>query len=356
VAFGMQNGGTSTLSIRAILAGMSQLGLDTRRIYRLAGIGGEQLSEDASYVGDTAVSKLWRIADRDWSQGGIGLHAGARVPAGAYGVLEYLISNAATLGAGARELAQYSSLINSGTHLEIESAGRGHTVRLRFDAPCFGHDLQRRDYWVSSIVGFMFRLTSVRPVAVSFSGSPMATLEEYERVLDCRPGFDSESTEFTFSRDGWEAPILGHDPVLSGVLRSYAAILLARTPRDKDLEASLIFEIQSSLRGRAPRIDLVARRLGMSVRSLQRRLAERGIHFGELVDRIRRDAAARYLEESDLSISEVAYELGYSGPAAFHRAFKRWTGATPRCRPTPRSRSSAGLAMPRSNPNPSSVS
>jgi AraC-like DNA-binding protein len=65
------------------------------------------------------------------------------------------------------------------------------------------------------------------------------------------------------------------------------------------------------------------------VRSLQRRLAEAKISFQQLVDDTRREAADTYLNNQTLSIGEVAYLLGYSEPAAFHRAFKRWQGITP---------------------------
>ena len=74
---------------------------------------------------------------------------------------------------------------------------------------------------------------------------------------------------------------------------------------------------------------LVARALGVSVRSLQRRLAEEGRSYHGLVDETRKDAAERYLSNSSLSIGEVAFLLGYSEAAAFHRAFRRWSGATP---------------------------
>jgi len=69
--------------------------------------------------------------------------------------------------------------------------------------------------------------------------------------------------------------------------------------------------------------------LATSARSLQRKLAAAGTSFQELLDTTRRDAAARYLEDRTLSVGEVAYLLGYSEPAAFHRAFKRWNGITP---------------------------
>ena len=63
--------------------------------------------------------------------------------------------------------------------------------------------------------------------------------------------------------------------------------------------------------------------------SLQRRLAASGFSYNEVLDAMRRDAAAQYLAGESFSIGEIAFLLGYSEPAAFHRAFKRWHGITP---------------------------
>jgi AraC-like DNA-binding protein len=73
----------------------------------------------------------------------------------------------------------------------------------------------------------------------------------------------------------------------------------------------------------------VARQLAMSGRTLQRRLAAEGVSYQQLLDDTRKEAAGRLLIESTLAIAEVAYLVGYSEPAPFHRAFRRWYGVTP---------------------------
>jgi AraC-like DNA-binding protein len=68
----------------------------------------------------------------------------------------------------------------------------------------------------------------------------------------------------------------------------------------------------------------------MSGRTLQRRLAERETSFGELIDQIRFDTAKQLLRDESTSVSNICYELGYENPANFTRAFRRWSGVTPR--------------------------
>jgi AraC-like DNA-binding protein len=79
----------------------------------------------------------------------------------------------------------------------------------------------------------------------------------------------------------------------------------------------------------SPTIRKIARRMGTSVRTLQRRLELQGVVFKELVAEIRCELAHRYLADAQADLTEVAFLLGYSELSAFDRAFRRWTGSTP---------------------------
>jgi len=119
------------------------------------------------------------------------------------------------------------------------------------------------------------------------------------------------------------------DPVLRSVLEQHAAAIAARIP-EADMLAR---EVRRVLALRMPEgdthIETVARALAIAPRSLQRRLSGAGLSYQQLLDSTRREAAGEYLSDPRLAIGEVAYLLGYSEPAAFCRAFKRWNGMTP---------------------------
>ncbi len=127
--------------------------------------------------------------------------------------------------------------------------------------------------------------------------------------------FDCDSDGVVFDSDILDARLDRHPPEATPFL---------------DTTHDAIALIASMLPYERPTRERVAKRLKISARTLQRRLNDWGVTFEELVDEYRRDRALRFLRRSDHSILEIAYSLGYSDPAHFTRAFKRWTGASPR--------------------------
>lgn len=88
--------------------------------------------------------------------------------------------------------------------------------------------------------------------------------------------------------------------------------------------------IKEQLPVRYPTIDNTARRVGMPVRTLQRRLKESGLSYSELVEQTRYELACRLLDMPGAKMAAVARALGYNDPSSFSRAFRRWTGMSPR--------------------------
>jgi len=131
------------------------------------------------------------------------------------------------------------------------------------------------------------------------------------------------------SRAMWNLSLRRSDPILRGVLERHASEMLSRLPAIGGTGLEVRRALATRIAGGDTRIGAVARSLAMSTRSLQRQLEAEGSSYQALVDESKRDAAERYLSDSVLPIGEVAYLLGYSEPAAFHRAFKRWTRMTP---------------------------
>lgn len=101
-------------------------------------------------------------------------------------------------------------------------------------------------------------------------------------------------------------------------------------PRESEFRRDIEARLEPMLATGTIRIDQVARQLGLSRQTLYRRLKAEGVTFAGLLDSLRRRLALRYLREDGVPVKDAAYRLGFSDPAAFSRAFKRWTGKSPR--------------------------
>ena len=127
-----------------------------------------------------------------------------------------------------------------------------------------------------------------------------------------------------------EAPLTTADPSLRALLDRYARTELEALPPVPTTESRVVEHLLQALPGPAPAAAAVARALGLSPRSLRRALHGEGTTFSEVRDRCLRRVAEDALRDPARTIGEVAWLLGYSEPSAFHRAFRRWTGTTPR--------------------------
>jgi AraC-like DNA-binding protein len=157
----------------------------------------------------------------------------------------------------------------------------------------------------------------------------------HREVFRCPIDYGRPRTALVVSREVWRLGLAGAAPDLREVLERHAADLLARQD-DGDALARVRAAIREELPQRPPKLEAIAARVAMSTRTLQRRLGDAATTFQALVEDERRQAACAYLRRGDLAVGDVAYMLGYSEPSAFARAFKRWTGCSPRAyRATP---------------------
>jgi AraC-like DNA-binding protein len=129
-------------------------------------------------------------------------------------------------------------------------------------------------------------------------------------------------------RSALDAKLVSADPSLLAILARAADDLRATSRDEPPLSAQVKRVLGEALRTDDAQIGLVAKKLGLTARSLQRRLKDEGTSFQGAREDVRRALATRYLDE-DLSIAEISFLLGFSEPSAFFRAFKRWTGLTP---------------------------
>ena len=134
---------------------------------------------------------------------------------------------------------------------------------------------------------------------------------------------------FALNANTRELPLIHADPYFNNLLEYCEAALTDRRGNVSQLRTRVENAISSLLPHGRVVVDAVARSLGMSKRTLARKLSDEGLNFTEVLQQLRRDLAVRYLDDPKLNISKIAWLLGFNEVSAFTHAFKRWTGRTP---------------------------
>jgi AraC-like DNA-binding protein len=169
------------------------------------------------------------------------------------------------------------------------------------------------------------------PTAIRLVHRCAAEPSELEKFLGCRIEFGADADEIIFHREAGQLRLVGADPYLNEILLHYCDQALAhRRSNASSLRITIENAITPLLPHGTARLDDVAPKLGMSSRTLARRLTAEGLSFGEILNQLRSDLATHYLGESNLSISQIAWLVGYQGVSAFSHGCKRWTGMNPK--------------------------
>jgi AraC-like DNA-binding protein len=166
------------------------------------------------------------------------------------------------------------------------------------------------------------------PRIVRFRHARPADTREHAALFACELCFGAPHTELELSTELLQRPLPHANETYRKIFQRQVEHALARLPARSGLAADVREAAQAALsRGRCS-LAATARVMGIGARSLQRKLQAEGTSFAELIEALRRELAQVYLAQN-VPIQEIAWQLGYKTPSAFHNAFKRWTGKTP---------------------------
>jgi AraC-like DNA-binding protein len=248
------------------------------------------------------------------------------------GLLYYVLASADTLLGSLLRVARYSDVANEGVDLEVNK-GNTLRVRLHYSGVARHSDVHQIEFWMGSLVRICRELigTNFSPIEVRIMHDRREQAREIEKLLGCAVKTGADVDEIIFSRKSGEYPIVTADPYLNRLCVRFCEETLARLgKKTSPLKVKVENGIAALLPHGEMHVDAIAAQLGMSTRTLARKLASEGHSFTKILEGLRCALARRYLAESEMSISEIAWLLGYSEVANFTHAFHRWTGTNPR--------------------------
>lgn len=166
--------------------------------------------------------------------------------------------------------------------------------------------------------------------AVHVTHAEPAYRVEYDRIFQVPVVFESDRNALLLANDSWMTQKLAYSPrYVFGVLSERAELLLKELESSKTMRGRVESLLMPKLHTGATGMDSIASKLGLSRPTLSRRLKAEGTNFEKVLDELRHKLALHYLSGRKVSVNQTAYLVGFSEPAAFSRAFKRWTGTSP---------------------------
>jgi AraC-like DNA-binding protein len=309
------------ITIRAMLEAFRVLGLDEQRLRADASVPELHL-EGGALLPDTVRQQLWASACRQAQREELGLEAGA------LGSLDYLAASAATLGESCDALARHFHSVSCVRHLEIEACADELRLEL-VTAESRDDTLAEDEFTLGALLARLRgRVDGFSIDGVRLRRAAPRSAARFVQLFGAPVSFGHAVSMLCLPSRLREAPLTSADPWLQRTLES----LLPRAEsgaRGSALERSL----RGCLRELLPQgrfgAAKVAGALGMSERSLHRRLRELGQSYQGLVDVYRREEAERLLLDGRVDMAEIAHRLGFADQSAFSRAFRRWTRMAP---------------------------
>lgn len=279
-----------------------------------------------------ATSRLWRLAVEATGDPCFGLWASRFVTQTTFHALGFAVVASATLREAFERFVRYGHLVSDAAEAELRSAGDRDRLILTLGTGG-GRASDEAIDAILSLIARTARLLHgdgsgpIAPFAVRLERPEPHPSDPFRKVFRAPVEFAAAENSIEYRSAVLDARLPGGNTELARHNDEVVARYLARIEHEPStrLRAWLIDNLSAG----EPSQEAAARALGLSLRNLQRRLADAGTTYRDLLSETRRALACSYLEEGRLSITEIAFLLGFADTSAFSRAFRRWTGATP---------------------------
>jgi len=308
-----------------------KLGVARETLLQDARLDERQLRDPSGRIPLAAVARLWRSVASHVGDPTVGLRVGADVRVREFGIVGYAMAFSSTVGSALNRVSRYSRILSNAHALVMEPAGDATWVRLDLQ-PELRAFRPAVDYRLAAVLSACREIAAapIAPLIVQLPYRRPIDVREYVKFFDAPLEFGSLGAALLLRNEDLARPNALADTKLTGYLDRLAEQILASVGDEGTLCVRVRRALWSALPEGVPSLPRLARTLGMSDRTLQRRLRREGTTFAALLADLRREMAPSLLRDGRLAVSEVAFLLGYEDPSAFARAFHRWFGRSPR--------------------------
>ena len=301
-------------------------------LLRKAGLTQQQIDDNSTRLDVKSQIKFLDLAATALKDELLGFHLAQSGDLRLMGLFYYILASSETLEEALRQGTRYSAIVNEGIALKYREAGDLSIRFLYFGISRHSDRHQIEAAMVTLVRTFRQLVNRQLPlIGVRLSHRRSGDTSELKNFFGCDVTFGADVDEMAFSKSIKELPVVNADPYLYELLIKYCDQAISdRSTKRSSFGLSVENAIALLLPHGKAHASEIARKLGVSRRTLARRLAAEGLTFAGVVQSLKSDLAKRHLTDQTLSISEIAWLLGYQHVSGFTYAFKRWTGSAPR--------------------------
>ena len=315
--------------VNTVIAAAQRLSVDEGTLLTTAGIPEAAGTRERWPIDD--ITRLWHAAERCTGDPGFGLKVGAEFTPMSISGVGFALQSAATLREAIVMGQRFQRLISDGGRFQILA---GHSATWLVYHPRQGQlafSPHQIEAVLAAVVGFASWVTGTRmqPSRVQFSQPRLGPLAGYQAAFNCPVEFEQAFSGVLVDNAVLDQPLPQADPELAQVHERYTTARLTAL----SINSASVPEIRRWLMARLgpslPRRAEAAEALGISERTLARRLQEQEQTFDTLLDDVRREKALHAVADTTTTLPEIAEALGFAEVSTFYRAFRRWTGLPP---------------------------
>ncbi|MFT5594982.1 MAG: AraC-like DNA-binding protein [Oceanicoccus sp.] len=328
-------GYASSPAILQYLKAASDFGLEPEQILNATHVSLEILNNDVKRITGEEFQRILAYLAKTTQDPCFGLKSSRYVQAGSYSVLGYMVMNCKSLKDAIRITPVYEQLVGDMGHTDIHALEDG-SLEMRWH--CHYTDPSVRPHMIANVLGSWINFArflvdkpngNPRKIYFEFDQPDHNAMLQFQSMFQCPMEFNCEYSALIIDQKLLALPMRQPDEQLLKTLENHADILMANISDKQPLPMQTKNVIKGLLVEGIPRKEMVAKRLGMSERTMQRRLQQHDTSYQNILDDVRQEQAKHLLITTELSIQDIAARLGFSEPRSFHRSFKSWLGITP---------------------------
>jgi AraC-like DNA-binding protein len=316
--------------VAAALESVRARHMDTDALLNRVGLSPALLQVPQARVSAKHYGELWRLVAVTLDDEFFGQDS-RRMKSGSFAMLVHAVLGCKNLGQALDRSLRFYGLILDDITGSLVTRGVEASIELRERDPAaparvFGHEVL-----LMLLHGVACWLVGRRiPILrAEFRYAEPAHSAEYRLMYCTDLSFDRACTAIVIGAEHLALPIVQNERSVKEFLRTAPESILVKYKNGSSLSARIRRRLRQSLPTEVPDFDRLAAEFNLTSATLRRRLNEEGASYQGIKDQLRRDLAISYLSHSGRSVMDIALELGFSERSAFHRAFRKWTGASP---------------------------